>query len=146
MWKKPGWKSSRNSTRTSTDRTEQSNQRRRLMFVARKAREPLAVFLFPLRRLLISLQALTFDDAGFESALFLAFPGLHLFRRVEVEPLVLPDEPLEHHSLKDRSGPMGILTKFFSIHDPADVLVCKADPLRLLHNLKDLPFHNRQNS
>src|SRR6266568_3392567 len=29
MWKKPGWKSSRNSTRTSTDRTKQSNQRHR---------------------------------------------------------------------------------------------------------------------
>src|SRR5437867_10638714 len=107
MRKRRVWKSSRNSTRTSTDPTKQSNRRRRLMFVARKARGPLAVFLFPLGRSLISLQAQVFDSTGIGPALFLSFLSLHLFRRVEVEPLVLPDEPLEHHSLNDRSGPMG---------------------------------------
>ena len=36
---------------------------------------------------------------------------------------------------------MRVLTKFFSVHDLADVLVGKSRALRLLHNLKDLPFH-----
>src|SRR2546425_6773222 len=133
MRKRCVWKSSKNSTRTSTDRTKRSNQRRRFIFASLKPREPPAVLLLRL------------GTARFRPALFLAFLGLLLFCRVEVEPLDLPDEPFEHHLLKNRSGPMGILTKFFPVHDLADVLIGKADALRLLHDLKDFPFHKRQN-
>src|SRR2546425_5519812 len=111
--------------------------------------EPLAVLLFSVTQTfvnyggLLSSQVLALDTDGFAAALFLAFLSLLLFRRVEVVPLILPDEPLEQHFLKERSGPMRILTKFFPIHDLADVLVGKAGALRLLHNLKDFPFHIR---
>src|SRR6266498_4421013 len=121
MLKRHDWKSSSNSIRTSTERMKVLNLGAWCFFGAWNL-ELLPEF-SPLPRSLICFQAPAFDTLELDPALFLAFFGLHLFRRVEVVPLVLPDEPFAHHSLKVRSGPMRVLTEFFSVHDLVDVLI-----------------------
>src|SRR2546422_5456152 len=64
------------------------------------------------------------------------------FRRVKIERLVFPDEPLEHKPLQDRSGPVRIFTKFSSVNDFADFFAGKPGSRRLLHHSKDFQFHS----
>src|SRR5436190_7425089 len=150
MLKRRGGKSSRNSTRTSTNQTGKIDPSRGHNVISRKERSAFAFALLQfLRKCLVSFAIVAINSmtaigglrpllstlsTDFDSALFLTLLSLLLFRRVDVIRVCLPDEPLEHHLFQERSRPVRILTEFFSIHEFADLLIVKADALRLLHD------------
>src|SRR5947207_1568876 len=169
-WIGLGRKSSKNSTRTLTERIERSKQECRFRQAAGLGRirntlrwsrnvqvAPAAVRKSQARNLKVAAtacghtfkslslrQAVTLDAGGFDFSLLPTVLRLLVFCRVKVERVVLPDVPLEGELFEDRPGPVRIFTIGLSIDELADFLVGKAGPGGLLHHLKDFQFHNLQ--